>query len=154
MKLFLSFLSGGVFLCASFFSAHGESWQGTRLENVIRRMTLEEKVGQLLMVGIKGTSLTPQTQRLIKDLNLGGVILYSHNVKDSLQIKNLVSGIQQQSHIPLFIAVDQEGGSVVRIRQNMQVLPSAMAIGATQSSQFSFQFHQHSASLQSDFLLK
>ena len=138
MKLFLAFLSAGVFLGASFLSAYGESWQGARLDEAVRRMTVEEKVGQLLMVGIKGTTMTSETQRLITDLKLGGVILYSHNVKNSSQIKNLVLDIQQPQSIPLFIAVDQEGGSVVRIRQNMQVLPSAMAIGATQSPQFAF----------------
>ncbi len=142
MKKFLSFLGGGVFFCVSFFSAYGgsmASWgQNGRLDEAVRHMTLEEKVGQLLMVGVKGTTVTSETQRLVRDLKLGGVILYSHNVKDSLQIKNLVSDIQQGQPIPLFIAVDQEGGSVVRIRQNMQVLPSAMAIGATQSPQFAF----------------
>src|SRR3989338_834291 len=90
------------------------------------------------MVGVKGTTATSETQRLVKELKLGGIILYSHNVKDSSQIKNLVSDIQREQPIPLFMAVDQEGGSVVRIRQNTQVLPSAMDIGATQSSQLAF----------------
>ena len=141
MKLFLAFLRGAsvfMLLCASFFPAYGESWHGSRLEDAIRRMTLEEKVGQLLMVGVKGTTATSETQRLVKELKLGSIILYSHNVKDSSQIKNLVSDIQREQPIPLFMAVDQEGGSVVRIRQNTQVLPSAMAIGATQSSQLAF----------------
>ncbi|MDO8655756.1 MAG: beta-N-acetylhexosaminidase, partial [Nanoarchaeota archaeon] len=69
-------------------------------------------------------------------------MLYSHNVRDPIQVHHFSSQLQTMSknstELPLFIAVDQEGGSVARIRKNTQVLPAAMAIGATHSSQLSF----------------
>lgn len=111
-------------------------------EQILAYMSLKEKVGQLIMVGIKGTTINPQTQKLISELKLGGIILYSHNVTDPYQVKTFTASIQNVAKenrvIPLFIAVDQEGGSVVRIRKHTQALPAAMVIGATRSSQFSF----------------
>src|SRR3989338_7523112 len=119
-----------------------QSEESPSVQEMLFNMTLAQKVGQLLMVGVKDKHLTPETQKLVKDLKLGGVIFYSHNVTHPLQVKEFVLDLQQISRLehqtPLFIAVDQEGGSVARIRKNTQILPSAMAIGATRSPQFAF----------------
>ncbi|OGQ14872.1 MAG: hypothetical protein A3B70_08420 [Deltaproteobacteria bacterium RIFCSPHIGHO2_02_FULL_40_11] len=108
----------------------------------ISHLTLEEKIGQMLMVGIEGTALTPKTQKMIQDLKLGSIIIYSHNVQSPTQLQSFILETQriakENTQTPLFVAVDQEGGSVARIRKNAFVLPSAMAIGATGSPKLSF----------------
>ena len=109
-----------------------------QIHGLMETMTPEEKIGQLLMVGINGRALTAQTRRLIQDLKVGGVILYSHNVSHPEQLLKFTRELQEISKFPLFISADQEGGSVTRINKRIQVLPSAMAIGATHSAQFSF----------------
>ncbi len=108
-------------------------------------MTPEEKIGQLLMVGIRGKRLTPGTEQLIKKLKLGGVIFYAHNIDDPVQLRQFTSAIQRVASldhgdqgIPLFISVDQEGGSVARIRKGVHSFPPPMAIGATGSLQLSY----------------
>lgn len=129
---------------ALFFStvSHGDSRNPDKIENMLSRMTPEEKIGQLLMVGIKGKQLTPETERLIKKLKLGGVILYSHNIDQPQGLLELTSSLQRVAfmnhRIPLFIAVDQEGGGVSRIRKGVHSFPAPMAIGAAGSLELSY----------------
>lgn len=87
-------------------------------EKILKYMTIEEKVGQLFMVGINGTTLTPQTQQYLTEHNIGGVLLYGKNVEDENQITQLTQTIQTTNKIPLFISIDQEGGMVARLKWN------------------------------------
>ncbi len=87
-------------------------------EKILKYMTVEEKVGQLFMVGINGTTLTPQTQQYLTEHYIGGVLLYGKNVVDENQIAQLTQSIQTTNKIPLFISIDQEGGIVARLKWN------------------------------------
>ncbi len=82
-------------------------------------MTVEHKVGQLLLVGFEGTSMTPQLEDLLETVHPGGVILFSRNVSDAGQLGSLIRSLQEvamaDSGQPLFVAVDQEGGQVRRL---------------------------------------
>jgi len=94
---------------------------------------LDAKVGRLFMAGIPGTSLDASTDALIRDYCLGGVILFSRNIKDPLQLAALCNELQDSAikhhGIPLFLAVDQEGGRVARLRQPFTCFPGNTAIG-------------------------
>ena len=86
-------------------------------EYYMRTLTIEQKIGQRFIAHIKGTKLTKQTAKLIRDGYIAGVILYPWNVEDSAQVKKLTASIQQTAHkndpaVQLFICVDQEGGRV------------------------------------------
>jgi beta-N-acetylhexosaminidase len=81
-------------------------------------MTPEEKVGQLLMVGINGTTLSEETQSFLTAHYIGGVVLYSKNVATDIQVSILTQEIQTNNPIPLFISIDQEGGIVSRLKWN------------------------------------
>lgn len=90
--------------------------------------TLREKIGQLLNVGFRGC--TPAECALIardiRELHLGGVILFDQemadpttkrrNVESPAQVRNLVSFLQQQAAWPLLVSIDQEGGRVNRLK--------------------------------------
>jgi beta-N-acetylhexosaminidase len=95
---------------------------------------LHSKIGQLFMAGLPGTSLDEDTVNLIREVNLGGIILFSRNVKDPLQVAALCRDLQREalkSHgTPLFLAVDQEGGRVARLREPFTLFPGNAAIGA------------------------
>ena len=109
------------------------------IQSLIEKMTPQEKIGQLLMVGIHGKHMTSQTVHLIQELKIGGVILYSENIGEPSQVREFTGELQElSSQVPLFISIDQEGGSVARLKTAVTVLPSAMALGAAGSSQFSF----------------
>lgn len=80
---------------------------------------LEEKAGQLFIVGFEGKTITPQLEEFFKKYKPGGVLLLSKNIENKEQLQNLTSGLQslslKETGLPLFIAADQEGGLMSRI---------------------------------------
>ncbi|PYZ96382.1 beta-N-acetylhexosaminidase [Alteribacter lacisalsi] len=96
-------------------------------------MTIEEQAGQLMMIGIPGTEVDGETEQLIRDCRVGGVIYFQRNVDSPGQVKALSERLQEINgrRAPLLIAIDQEGGMVARIRDGVTQIPGQMAIGAT-----------------------
>ena len=70
----------------------------------------------MFIVGFEGKILTPQLEDFFKKYRPGGVLLLSKNIENKEQLKSLISGLQalalQETGLPLFIAVDQEGGTI------------------------------------------
>ena len=102
----------------------------------INNLTLEEKVGQLLMFAFHGTEFNDQILTQIEKLKVGGVIFFGRNIVTPEQVKRLTSKIQEVAKIPLYIGVDQEGGTVQRIINGVTPFPGAMAISATNESNY------------------
>lgn len=94
---------------------------------------LNQKLGQLFIAGMPSKRLDEGTEILIRDYNLGGIILFSRNIEDPVQLARLCRDIQKTAvkyHCdPLFLAVDQEGGRVARLRKPFTVFPGNEAIG-------------------------
>ncbi|MCF4152372.1 beta-N-acetylhexosaminidase [Dethiosulfovibrio sp. F2B] len=96
-------------------------------------MTLEEKAGQVLALSFSGTSLDGETRSRLEEIKPGGLILYGKNVESLSQVRSLLSCIREtiRLDVPLMVAVDQEGGTVARIRGHGADFPGNMALGAT-----------------------
>jgi beta-N-acetylhexosaminidase len=112
------------------------------LETILINMTLEEKVGQLFLVFFHGPRLSPALREMIVDYHIGGIVLFSiaGNIENPAQVAQMINDAQAVavSHgagIPLFVAVDQEGGPVVRLTDGVTHFPSQMAVGATASEE-------------------
>lgn len=107
----------------------------------LKGMTLGEKIGQLLMVGFQGTDLNGNAQQLIQKLSVGGIILFGRNVSTSPgELSRLCKDLQDTAlggrcSLPLFIAVDQEGGRVARLQPPYIVPPAAARLGETHSAE-------------------
>ena len=90
-------------------------------------MSNDQLVGQRLMVGFEGTEFNEDLKFLIGRLNVGGVILFAINIESPDQIKDLCRSIQDYARAcqqpPLFIAVDQEGGQVARLKEPFTIFP-------------------------------
>ena len=102
--------------------------------NVISSLLLEEKVGQLFHIGIRGKKFSPKIQYTIQKYKVGGIILFAHNLGKKENIRRLNTALQessrQSSGIPLLISTDQEGGRVKRLGPEIVVnFPGAMAFG-------------------------
>ena len=95
--------------------------------------SLNTRIGRLFMAGIPGPDLDPQTEDLIQHWGLGGVILFARNIEDPVQVAGLCKDLQECSlrynEIPLFLAVDQEGGRVARLRAPFRQFPGQSVIG-------------------------
>lgn len=98
-------------------------------------MTIDEKIGQLLMVGFPSISYDDHIDELITKYKIGNVILFSRNVSEKEKLARLTHEIQcnviKNTNIPAFISIDQEGGMVTRIYKDATLLPGNMAIAAT-----------------------
>ena len=83
--------------------------------------------GQRLMVGFDGTELDATLARLIEKKQIGGIILFSRNITDPAQLKRLCASAQdcalRADIAPLFVSIDQEGGSVARLKAPFSEFP-------------------------------
>lgn len=99
------------------------------------KLSLKQKIGQLLMCGFPGLEPTPEIEELVRDGWIGGIIYFRRNLAEPAQAAALSAKLQsfaaEGSGVPLLIAVDQEGGMVTRIEKGVSVMPGAMALGAT-----------------------
>lgn len=93
-------------------------------------MKVTHKIGQLLMVGFDGAAPAEGVEELIRKHHIGGVILFSRNIKDPAQCAKLTESLQKAApDAPLFIAVDQEGGRVSRLAPPFTQFPPARTLG-------------------------
>lgn len=93
-------------------------------------MKLAKKIGQLLMVGFDGTTSSKEVECAISKHHVGGVILFSRNIKNPLQVAKLTSSLQALSKDgPLLMGVDQEGGRISRLPKPFTQFPPARVYG-------------------------
>ena len=88
----------------------------------------EHIAGQRLLVGFDGTRFNEDLQFLIGELKVGGIILFSRNIESADQVRELTRCVQdyaqQKGQPPLFVAIDQEGGQVARLKPPFTQFPS------------------------------
>ncbi len=103
----------------------------------MKEVSLKEKIGQMLMIGFHGTTLSDKLREMILDYGIGGIILFSRNIESPEQVKNLCRSIRKLSikhhKIPPFISIDQEGGRVFRLKPPFRQYPSYGDLGRTGS---------------------
>ncbi|HPO68181.1 MAG TPA: glycoside hydrolase family 3 N-terminal domain-containing protein [Candidatus Pacearchaeota archaeon] len=88
---------------------------------------LKERIGQMVMIGFRGTEVSENSDiiKIINNAKIGGVVLFDfdvpsksfpRNILNYEQTKKLISDLKKYSSVPLFIAVDAEGGKVNRLK--------------------------------------
>lgn len=98
----------------------------------VSSMSLEEKIGQMLLVGIDGTVLDDQAKKMITEDKVGGIILYKNNIQDLKGMISLVNSMKERNSgnpAPLFMSIDQEGGKVSRMPKEYASFPSNGKVG-------------------------
>lgn len=105
-----------------------------KVKKLLETMTLEEKVGQLMIVGFDGTEKNSHISELVEEKNIGGVIYFDRNMSSPKQVAELSNSLQQSTgnsstQLPLMLAVDQEGGDIVRMREQVSPIPSQQKLG-------------------------
>ncbi|MEU5101755.1 glycoside hydrolase family 3 protein [Streptomyces sp. NPDC021354] len=128
-----------------------------RIDALLGRMTLDEKIGQLFVARVYGHSATApdpadiaqnrkeagvaNAAELIAKYHVGGIMYigWAHNIRDPHQLAALSNGIQKAAlagpaPVPVLLSTDQEHGIVTRIGAPATLLPGAMALGAGRSA--------------------
>lgn len=93
--------------------------------------SLEEKVGQLMMVGFHGTTLPEHIKKWLSSGRIGGVYLFVRNIESPQQVKKLIDDCHAVAKYPILVGIDQEGGIVARLHDGFTESPGAMALGAS-----------------------
>lgn len=110
-----------------------------KIKEKVDSMSLDEKIGQLFIVGFEGEEINDEIVDLVRNQKVGGLIYFSRNVVDSDQIINLNNEIRAiEKDIPLFISVDEEGGLVSRVPKEFTKLPSSGYIGEFDDENLSY----------------
>lgn len=111
---------------------------------LLERMTLREKVGQLFIVtpdaltedGSTPTELTDSMTAMLEQYPVGGIAQFAGNIVSPDQITSFNQALQDASRIPLFLCVDEEGGTVARLANHANFdLPrykNAATVGASE----------------------
>ena len=141
-----------------FADLHSETAADLRtVEKILQDMTIEEKLGQMFMLGFEKESVTADKdlRHLLREYKIGNIILFERNIRGmrpwqqgysptdvpknvvalTNSLQDAVPALKRRPSvsIPLFIAVDQEGGSQLRIEKGVTVLPGAISLGQTRS---------------------
>ncbi|HEY0752376.1 MAG TPA: glycoside hydrolase family 3 N-terminal domain-containing protein [Ktedonobacteraceae bacterium] len=100
---------------------------------LLSNMTLDEKLGQMMMVQFTGPDYSPQLDAMITQYKIGSVLVFAANgnIISKSQLKNLTAQMQKNAFLPLSLAIDQEGGTVDRLATLDGPQPSAATIGAS-----------------------
>lgn len=114
-----------------------------KIENTLSSMTIEEKIGQMLIVSYRSTEADTNLINILHDVKPGGFILFSENFKSYEQASKMIDDIKSTSDIPMFISVDQEGGKVQRLKEledsEVTIIPSMNDLGKTNDKDLSYE---------------
>lgn len=99
----------------------------------IKELSLEEKIGQMLIMGLEDKG-QKEIDSIIRKLKIGGIIIYKKNYNNYEQMLDLINNIKEmnvKNKIPITISVDQEGGRVNRMPPEILNLKSATKFANT-----------------------
>lgn len=119
-----------------------------RVDDLLAELTVEQKIGQLLMPVLAGTNATSVNRPeaglnrqiaglelpadIVRDFNLGGVLYLEDNIESAEQLHGFSDSLQvassEGSGLGLLVGVDQEGGRVNRITDQVTVFPAASSL--------------------------
>ena len=104
-----------------------------KVDKLVANMSDADKVGQLLMIGIHGKTLNDDAKFMLNEYRVGGIILFDRNMESKDQVKSLITDINKTGKsaglTPLFIGIDQEGGAVARMEDQLIKVPPAEELG-------------------------
>jgi beta-N-acetylhexosaminidase len=103
--------------------------------------SLRREIGQLLIGSLPATTITPEMRSLVREFQLGGVTLFKRNIEAPEQVAELSHDLQSMaSDLPLWVAVDQEGGRVARLRAPFTEWPPMATLGRAGDEKLAYRF--------------
>lgn len=93
-------------------------------------LSIEEKVGQMMAVGFDGLTAPDYLLDWVSAGRVGTVILFARNIESPAQVAALTQSLHDAAKLPLLISIDQEGGTVARLRDGFSESPGALALSS------------------------
>lgn len=107
------------------------------------RFSLDDSqmAGQLLFIGIDGASLSDELARRLRSVSPGGIILFARNLVDAEQVAAFCRELEALFPVPPFLAIDQEGGRVNRLKGIFPEIPPNMSLAGREDAEDRVQAH-------------
>lgn len=123
-------------------AAEKEKFVTSQIDELVENMTLEKKVGQMMVVSVPGRSLNDSVKKELKKINPSGVILMGNNYSSYDGTLRFVRDLKKTSNIPLLISTDQEGGIVQRLQSlqgtTVKSIPSMRELGKKNDTKLAY----------------
>lgn len=114
-----------------------------KVEYRMKHMTLDEKIAQMLVVYYTSDTVDSNLESILQEVKPGGFILMKENITTYDQTKKFVDDVTKDSEIPMIISIDQEGGTVQRLKGISDVevtnIPDMYDLGATGNLNLAYQ---------------
>lgn len=112
-----------------------QNYMEEQISNYLNGMSLEEKIGQMLMISNRTPTMTSELNTTLNHVKPGGFIFFAENFTNQENSKKLIKDINDTAKIPMLLSIDQEGGRVQRIKSQNDIIvtdiPPMSDIGAT-----------------------
>lgn len=107
----------------------------------LKEMSLKQKAGQVVVCGMDGYVVDDEFTSLVKGKYAGGVILFSKNIESLEQLTKISNSIKDTAYddFPLLIGMDEEGGNVSRLFDDVESLPSAYSIAQSENDNYCYE---------------
>ena len=141
--VFILLLTVVLFFCFNNKARFNRLSSEEKAEYVLNKMTLDEKIAQMLVIYYTEDNYDDTLQKTIKEVKPGGFILMNDNITTYDKTLELVVNMQKDSDIPMIISIDQEGGNVQRL-QNISdkvvaYIPSMYYVGKMNDSKLAYE---------------
>ena len=114
-----------------------------KVNEKLESMSLEEKIGQMLIISYRSGEMDDTLKSALVNNKPGGFILFAENFTTYEKTLNLIKSIKETADIPMFMSVDQEGGTVQRLKSLSDVqatkIPAMFDVGKTGDSDIAYQ---------------
>lgn len=125
------------------FPKKSEQTKENEIDRLLQEMTLEEKIGQMLIIENRVPNMTDALKETLQEVQPGGFILFKENFTDYETTLALVEEIKSTVKIPLFLAIDQEGGRVQRLsylpNDIITQIPPMYELGKTENEALAYE---------------
>ena len=104
-----------------------------KVEETLNNMTLDEKIGQMIIISYRSPSLDSTLKKAVEEVKPGGIILFAENMSSYDGTIKFIKDVKSLSSIPMFISIDEEGGRVQRLINvkgvSISNVPNMLSVG-------------------------
>ncbi|MCF6408133.1 beta-N-acetylhexosaminidase [Alkalihalobacillus sp. EGI L200015] len=108
----------------------------------LNEMTLNEKIGQMIIAGFSGTGYNDEINDLLQQYKIGGFIFYQENMttpQQTVELLNTIKELNDRNPLPVLLGIDQEGGRISRLPGNLEKIPTSKEIGEKDNAKLSYE---------------
>src|SRR4051812_14583913 len=98
------------------------------MTDIISDLSIRQKIGQLFFIGIPGPEIDASTRSLLDEVRPGGVCLFARNIREGRQTRDLLDDLRSTLPLRPLLSLDQEGGTVDRLRRLITPMAAAARI--------------------------